>query len=86
MWVLLIFLLLLMYINPPISMNMWNKMIIICIIVVLTYEHVLLGLIAAGMFIYKLNYRESNKKQKKAMKKEWLGVDESLRPKDSNTF
>ena len=87
MWVLLILLLILMYINPPITMNVWNKTIMICIIILLTYKHVLLGLIATGMFIYKLTYREAfvQKKQKKT-KKERLGLDESLRPKESNTL
>ena len=73
--------------NPRINMNAWNKTIIICIIIVLTYTNVLLGLIATGMFIYKLTYRETSvdKKQKKN-KKERLVLDESLRPKESNTL
>ena len=86
MWVLLTLLLVLIMMNPPISMTVWNKIIIICAIIVLTHEHVLLGLIAAAFFIYKLNYRESVDPQNKPMKREWLGVEESLRPKQSNCF
>lgn len=85
MWVLFILLLVLMWTNPPIRMNMWTKTIILCAIIVLTYAHVLLGLIAAGMFVYKLTYRETFAPNKsKGPKKELFGVQESLRSKPSN--
>lgn len=88
MWVLFVLLLVLMWMNPPMHMDMWSKTIILCAIIVLTYAHVLLGVIAAGMFMYKLTYRETFAKQHKpkGTKKELFGVQESLRSKPSNSL
>ena len=100
---LLILLLVLMYINPPINMNTWNKAIIICIIILLTDTHLLLGLVAAGMFMYKLSYRETFQQKRrnpksfqdffngmeeieKKKENELIGLDETLRPKESNSL